>query len=559
MPSSNMQQPDGSDAGSGKTPSYATTCVMDGVPVRHSKEILIEPTWGELDCTDGVWQHPTRGDGETDVHEEQDANTVPDNGHDGHFGVLVGNWGGKYKTPAEDDYMNGDIANTACQLILLQEIEPLFWEKVKKQSETRDLREGGGRAPGTSVKPKPFIGVRGEGPMENSLLITGKPGIVLGCRLRVFHKHPDGSYREKGKDMWALSRIMVADFKMKNFRIRGSGDSLSDILPVANVHMNAMTAKKGTQNPKETTKRFWDLLARYLLQYGVRLMAGDFNMSFLCVVAEMRARGFQINLAAWYPFYMTHQEEMFVDSCGVFFIGPWQGVRLIYDCSLFDIDPPERTSNNSMVMKIIKDADGKEITRKPYEVHDYQIVNKEKVQGYPLDSYLPKNKAKADFVRWTFDCVQDGESAVAEQKEATRKNPSLYPEAQFSFAVDSWGWPKMPLCNQKLVDIDRFDVDTYFARGAHMPLMLFVGEKGRTRRSAEARAVRQEKAANRGFTRERINNIKAGREWSGYQTRENEPWTDGTWDRSSSSNGAWQDERGWNTGWRSKNNWYWKQ
>ena len=92
---------------------------------------------------------------------------------------------------------------------------------------------------------------------------------------------------------------MVAELKMKNFRIRGSGGSVSDIFPVANVHMHSRTAKKETKNAAVVTKGFWDLLATYLLQYGVRLMAGDFNMSFLCVIAEMRARGFQINLAVW--------------------------------------------------------------------------------------------------------------------------------------------------------------------------------------------------------------------------------------------------------------------
>ena len=113
---------------------------------------------------------------------------------------------------------------------------------------------------------------------------------------------------------------------MRNFRISGSGDSISDILPVASVHMHACTAKKGTKAPKQVYKMFWDLLASYLLEYGVRLLAGDFNMSLLCVIAELRARGFQINLAAWYPFYMIKQKEMRVDSCGIFVIGPWQGV-----------------------------------------------------------------------------------------------------------------------------------------------------------------------------------------------------------------------------------------
>ena len=76
----------------------------------------------------------------------------------------------------------------------------------------------------------------------------------------------------------AVSRIMVAELKMKNFRIRGGGDELSDILSVANVHMHCRTAKKETKDPKATAKRFWDLLAEYVLKYGVRLMAGDFNM-----------------------------------------------------------------------------------------------------------------------------------------------------------------------------------------------------------------------------------------------------------------------------------------
>ena len=151
-------------------------------------------------------------------------------------------------------------------------------------------------------------------------------------------------------------------------------------------------------------------------------MAGDFNMSFLCVIAEMRARGFQINLAAWYPFYMTVQQEMMVDSCGIFVIGPWTGVRLNYDCSLFNIDPPERTPNNSMVMEVIREERGQEIQRRPFPAHKYFIVKTDKVQGYPLTSYLPKNKAKEQIVRWTFDCVEDKESAVAEQKAATEKN-----------------------------------------------------------------------------------------------------------------------------------------
>ena len=375
----------------------------------------------------------------------------------------------------DDDYMHNDIYNSPCQVILLQEAEPLFWVKMKKLQKTHEEKTSGGAQP-------LFVGIRGnEGPVGNSLLIAGRPGIVLGIRLKLFHKTEDGPYKKSKKGKVAVSRIMVADLKMKNFRIRGSGEILSDILTVANVHMHCRTAKKGTKDPQATTKRFWDLLASYLLRYGVRLMAGDFNMSFLCVVAEMRARGFQINLAAWYPFYMTHQKEMMVDSCGVFVIGPWKGVRLNYDCSLFNIVAPARTASNSMVMEIIKDEDGKEIDRKLYDVHRYNIDKADKVQGYPLKSYLPKNSTKEQIIRSAFDCVEDKESAVAERNAAMKQIPSWYPKADCSLGADSWDWPELAISSQKLIKTDKFecnpDGETYFARGAHMPLMFFIGEK----------------------------------------------------------------------------------
>ena len=47
------------------------------------------------------------------------------------------------------------------------------------------------------IKPM-LVGVRGD-EMGNSLLIAGRPGIVLGIRLRVFHRTIDGPYVEKRK------------------------------------------------------------------------------------------------------------------------------------------------------------------------------------------------------------------------------------------------------------------------------------------------------------------------------------------------------------------------
>ena len=60
------------------TPSYAESCVMQGLPREEKhKEIIIEKSWEGKDCTDGVWEHPTRGHGVTDEDDEQDADHVP--------------------------------------------------------------------------------------------------------------------------------------------------------------------------------------------------------------------------------------------------------------------------------------------------------------------------------------------------------------------------------------------------------------------------------------------------------------------------------------------------
>ena len=333
---------------------------------------------------------------------------------------------------------------------MLQEVEPAFWGKMFKRSQAKAANEG--VVAGGELMPL-FIRVRvDEGHKENSLLIAGKPGLVLGCRLRVFHRRVDGIYIEKKQRKVAFSRIMVAELKMKNFRIRESGDSLSDILTVANVHMHSRTAKKQLHKSTEASKRFWDEVATLLVKYGARLLVGDFNMSFLCVIVELRARGFQINMAAWYPFDMIVQKEMMVDSCGVFVIGPWTGVRLIYDCALFNIVAPHRTANNSMVMEQIKDTDDNVINTAPYKAHKYTIEKPDKVKGYPLTSYLPKDTKKPQCVQWNFAHVADQseESAVAEQKTTMKKEPQRFPAANFSLGASSWELPQMPECNQKL-------------------------------------------------------------------------------------------------------------
>ena len=142
-------------------------------------------------------------------------------------------------------------------------------------------------------------------------------------------------------------------------------------------------------------KAFYDGLAQYVLRFGARLMVGDFNMAFFSVIAEMRARGFQISLAGWYPFRLHNESEVRADSCGMFCIGPWKGIKIVFHQVVFGMYAPARSENNSMVLEIERGADDKEVGRHQYDVS----VIEAKGQGHPLSSYMPKSMPNKKTVR----------------------------------------------------------------------------------------------------------------------------------------------------------------
>ena len=78
-----------------RCPSFANSCVDVGFTLEEAKqEVFQQPRWAGMQCSDGSWEQPTRGDGEREEAEEQDANKIHANGPSGHFGVLAANWGG---------------------------------------------------------------------------------------------------------------------------------------------------------------------------------------------------------------------------------------------------------------------------------------------------------------------------------------------------------------------------------------------------------------------------------------------------------------------------------
>ena len=88
----------------------------------------------------------------------------------------------------------------------------------------------------------------------------------------------------------------------------------------------------------------------------------------------------------------------------------------------------------------------------------------------------------------------------------------------FPFGVDtsigspSWSWPEDVPSKQKLCCNKRFDPqEQFFKRGAHAPLMIFVGAQSEIRRSKPARQRRDAAAKTRGWNWERRQTTQPGR------------------------------------------------
>ena len=118
---------------------------------------------------------------------------------------------------------------------------------------------------------------------------------------------------------------------MKHFVMTGSdrpdGDSE---LTLASVHLHYMTAKKEVAQGSAALARFRDDLARILVTWRVRVLAGDFNMALWQVVPELRARGLCANMAAWRPWEFQGQAAPRIDSCGMSLLGPDGGPRCLF-------------------------------------------------------------------------------------------------------------------------------------------------------------------------------------------------------------------------------------
>ena len=168
----------------------------------------------------------------------------------------------------------------------------------------------------------------------------------------------------------AVTRWMVASCRMR-FWALGEQDTITFMC----VHLNHMTAKKEISEGSRSLKSFWDEFVGDITKHGVRIFAGDFNMQLFSAVAELRARGLQANLAAWYPWKNYLEALPRIDSCAMILIGPCEGIRMTDDCSVWGIEAPERPSRAWRSMELVTTDDkGREIEREPFKIRLFSII-----------------------------------------------------------------------------------------------------------------------------------------------------------------------------------------
>ena len=105
-------------------------------------------------------------------------------------------------------------------------------------------------------------------------------------------------------------------------------------------------------------EHYWDQLAQEINEFGIKFVAGDFNMSLTEVPNQLRSRGIQCDCVAWYPwqqvtavadrhpviFQECNHQPLGFDSCAIFYIGG--SVKVTIPWSLQHIDALTAVAGN---------------------------------------------------------------------------------------------------------------------------------------------------------------------------------------------------------------------
>ena len=242
-----------------------------------------------------------------------------DHDNPGQTSMFFGNWGSRSDNPKNRSHRDvhanivAQIIKNPCHIVTLAEANDATLTDLVEAREPQSRRETGHNFDCRHEQTEGYYAFRG--PDVDDVLVAVRRSVACDLLLLQNMCNITAPYKDRGKHKLGKTKVLMCEICFKR-DVQLIGSSLG----VAVVHLHYVIAKMSAG--AIVFKQFWDDLAADLIRNNIKFLSGDFNMALTRVVPELRSRGVQADLCAWYPYWNSMGLEKFhMDSCGIFVIG----------------------------------------------------------------------------------------------------------------------------------------------------------------------------------------------------------------------------------------------
>ena len=303
-----------------------------------------------------------------DARERLPVDALNDRPDVGNIGWMCGNWGSRASDYDVQGNIDLQIKRGPAQILGLCECERL----------TQDILESAAVAADADADPQSLAARPGfeywtvRGNEERSNLLAVRKNVGRQPELLLWDRVFEGEYKTKKGRANAYSRFLICKVNLTT-NVGFFGEAM--VIMVVHLHFKVAHHDKGL---RKNQLAFWGKLVELIRRYDVCVVMGDLNMSLFKVVPELRSRGLQVDLAAWYPWKSTTGQCM-ADSCGIWLINKNAVVTLVVGLDqLHDRDESGIAFRNAAGYAVARTAGG------------FDVCDANAGPGQPLDVYLPK-------------------------------------------------------------------------------------------------------------------------------------------------------------------------
>ena len=447
----------------------------------------------------------------------------------GNVGFFFGNWGMRARRADMRDNINAQIMKNPAHVVGIAECSLEVQEALRQPAVA-----GTEGVDGFHGRPTyEYLTIRGD--EESSLLCAVRASVAESMELVFWEKKKDGKYKAKnGNYTNAYTRVMVSKITLRN-HVGFWGSEMNVMV----VHLHCQTANKAV-GFRKTHQEFWDYLHKKVKEFSVDILMGDFNMSLFKVITEIRSRGTDVDLVAWFPWRDSAGTPM-ADSCGIFMLSHLASVKLCVGLeSLHDDDA------NGLGWRAGGDS-------------KYAVFPRNAGPGQPIDTYLPKTASISEKLLQSLTPTRTEDDLTSAAVEAKETSKSAVAAGLTEASAQSNEPARLFLkLREKRLDANVWLVDGDNHKGSHFPLCFFTNNVGR--RSEEryiARSERRKEIVERQQQKQKA--PQSRREQGTSQSRRSAPpseggashswehrdWQDDTWNRG----GWWWHSAGWGNQW----------